>query len=110
MLRYKIEEKGGQLIELNEAYTSKCSFLDNEEICRHEEYKGKRVKRGLFLSGNNKALNADINGSLNILKRGMGYSFKFENCFFRPKKIDIEKEALESDRIKGRGYNDIANF
>ena len=30
MLRYKIEEKGGVLIELNEAYTSKCSFLDNE--------------------------------------------------------------------------------
>ena len=75
MLRYKIEEKGGVLIELNEAYTSKCSFLDNEEICKHETYKGKRVKRGLFLSGEGKALNADINGSLNILKRGIGFSF-----------------------------------
>ena len=87
MLRYKIEEKGGVLVELNEAYTSKCSFLDNEEICKHEVYKGKRVKRGLFLSSNKKALNADINGSLNILKRGMGYSFKFEDVFFRPRKI-----------------------
>ena len=94
MLRYKIEEKGGQLIELNESYTSKCSFLDNEEICKHETYKGKRVKRGLFLSGSNKALNADINGSLNILKRGMGYSFKFEDVFFRPEKIDIQKKLL----------------
>ena len=35
MLRYKIEEKGGVLVELNESYTSKCSFLDNEEICKH---------------------------------------------------------------------------
>ena len=91
MLRYKIEEKGGVLIELNESYTSKCSFLDNEEVCKHETYKGKRVKRGLFLSENKTALNADINGSLNILKRGMKFSFDFKDCFFRPTKIDIEK-------------------
>ena len=94
MLKYKIEEKGGQLIELNEAYTSKCSFLDNEEICKHETYKGKRVKRGLFLSSDKKALNADINGSLNILKRGIGFSFKVENDIFRPNKIDIQKKLL----------------
>lgn len=94
MLKYKLEEKGGQLIELNEAYTSKCSFLDNEEICKHESYKGKRVKRGLFLSGVGKALNADINGSLNILKRGMKYGFDFKDCFFRPEKIDIQKKLL----------------
>ena len=94
MLKYKLEEKGGQLIELNESYTSKCSFLDNEGICKHETYKGKRVKRGLFLSGSNKALNADINGSLNILKRGIGFSFKVENEIFRPTKIDIQKKLL----------------
>ena len=94
MLKYKIEEKGGQLFELNEAYTSKCSFLDNEEVCKHEIYKGKRVKRGLFLSWSKKALNADINGSLNILKRGIGFSFKVENEIFRPTKIDIQKKLL----------------
>ena len=94
MLRYKIEEKGGVLVELNEAYTSKCSFLDNEEICKHEVYKGKRVKRGLFLSENKKALNADINGSLNILKRGMKFGFDFKECFFRPTEIDIQKKLL----------------
>ena len=94
MLRYKIEEKGGVLVELNEAYTSKCSFLDNEEICKHETYKGKRVKRGLFLSSNKKALNADINGSLNILKRGIGFSFMVKNNIFRPEKINIQKKLL----------------
>ena len=94
MLRYKIEERGGVLIELNEAYTSKCSFLDNEEVCKHETYKGKRIKRGLFLSENKKALNADINGSLNILKKGMNYGFDFKDCFFRPKKLDIQKKLL----------------
>ena len=94
MLKYKLEEKGGQLIELNEAYTSKCSFLDNEEICKHEFYKGKRIKRGLFLSSDKKALNADINGSLNILKQGIGFTFKVENEIFRPTKIDIQKKLL----------------
>ena len=94
MLRYKIEEKGGVLVELNESYTSKCSFLDNEEVCKHETYKGKRIKRGLFLSENKKALNADINGSLNILKRGMNFSFPFNEKFFRPTKIDIQKKLL----------------
>ena len=94
MLRYKIEEKSGVLVELNEAYTSKCSFLDNEEISKHESYKGKRVKRGLFLSGSNKTINADINGSLNIIKRGMKFGFDFKECFFRPTKIDIEKKLL----------------
>ena len=94
MLRYKIEEKGGVLVELNEAYTSKCSFLDNEEISKHDSYKGKRIKRGLFLSSNKKALNADINGSLNILKQGMKFGFDFKDCFFRPEKIDIQKKLL----------------
>ena len=94
MLKYKLEEKGGVLIELSEAYTSKCSFLDNEEVCKHETYKGKRVKRGLFLSEIKKALNADINGSLNILKRGIGFSFMVKNNIFRPEKIDIEKKLL----------------
>ena len=94
MLRYKLEEKGGVLVELNESYTSKCSFLDNEEICKHETYKGKRVKRGLFISSDKKALNADINGSLNILKRGMKFGFDFKKCFFRPEKIDIQKKLL----------------
>ena len=94
MLKYKIEEKGGHLIELNEAYTSKCSFLDNEEVCKHETYKGKRIKRGLYLSNKKKVINADINGSLNILKRGMKFDFDFKDCFFRPEKIDIQKKLL----------------
>ena len=36
----------------------------------------------------------NINGSLNILKRGIGFSFKVENEIFRPTKIDIQKKLL----------------
>ena len=56
---------------VNEAYTSKCSFLDSEAIYKHETYLGKRIKRGLFVSNNGIKINADINGSLNIMVLGL---------------------------------------
>jgi len=50
MLEYKCKKEGINFITNEESYTSKCSFLDNEEIKKHENYLGKRVKRGLFIS------------------------------------------------------------
>jgi putative transposase len=52
-----------------EAYTSKCSFFDKEEMKHHENYVGKRIKRGLFKLMDGFFINADINGSLNIMKK-----------------------------------------
>lgn len=72
LLKYKCELEGIKYIETEESYTSKCSFLDNEEICKHTSYKGKRVKRGLFKSNDGTIINADVNGSLNILKKVVG--------------------------------------
>ena len=72
LLKYKCELEGIKYIETEESYTSKCSFLDNEEICKHTSYKGKRVKRGLFKSNDGTLINADVNGSLNILKKVVG--------------------------------------
>jgi len=71
MLDYKCKLAGIKMVVLNEAYTSKCSFLDNEKICKHKTYCGKRIKRGLFESKNGHKLNADINGSLNIMRLGI---------------------------------------
>ena len=72
LLKYKCELEGIKYIEIEESYTSKCSFLDNEEICKHTSYKGKRVKRGLFKINDGTLINADVNGSLNILKKVVG--------------------------------------
>lgn len=72
MLTYKCELLGITVHITEESYTSKCSFLDNEEICKHEEYKGKRIKRGLYKSSDGRLINADINGALNILKKVIG--------------------------------------
>lgn len=97
-LRYKLEDIGCQLIEIDEAYTSKCSFLDGEKICHHEKYLGKRIKRGLFVSSKGVALNADINGSLNIARKAIGYTYIPDNSIFHPVKLDIETH-LSNDFI-----------
>ena len=69
MLAYKCALAGIAVTTNEESYTSKCSFLDNEEVCKHAEYKGKRVKRGLFRASDGRLINADVNGALNILRK-----------------------------------------
>lgn len=75
MLKYKAELVGIKVVILEESYTSKCSFLDLEPVQKHTTYKGKRIKRGLFRSSNGKVLNADVNGSLNILRKAFPDAF-----------------------------------
>jgi len=69
MLMYKCELAGIRCETIQESHTSKCSFLDHEEICHHDKYLGRRIHRGLFKSATGQVINADINGSLNIMRR-----------------------------------------
>ena len=69
MIEYKCKRIGINLVTQEESYTSKCDSLAFESIEKHNEYKGKRTKRGMFKSSLGKALNADINGALNILRK-----------------------------------------
>ena len=69
ILEYKCQKYGLNILSNEESYTSKCSFLDLEEIKKHDVYLGKRVKRGLFISSNGKLINSDVNGSYNILRK-----------------------------------------
>lgn len=75
MVTYKAQLNGIDVIQREESYTSKCSFLDNEEICKHEHYVGKRIKRGLFKSHDGRLINADLNGALNILRKEIPNAF-----------------------------------
>jgi len=68
-LRNKLDSEGIELFEINESYTSKCSFIDNEPIKEHDSYLGKRINRGLFKSANNILINADVNGACNIARK-----------------------------------------
>ena len=69
MIKYKGLEKGIQVKTVEESYTSMVDHMSLEPLCKHESYSGQRVKRGLFLSGTGKILNADINGAVGILRK-----------------------------------------
>ena len=72
-LRSVSREYGIMVDTVEEAYTSKASFLDNDPIPDYEEktagthsFSGKRKHRGLYVSADSIAINADINGACNI--------------------------------------------
>jgi putative transposase len=91
MVTYKFQLEGGTAISREESYTSKCSFLDNETVRKHNEYKGKRIKRGLFKSSQGILLNADINGACNILRKEIPTAFAngIEGILVYPKKYSV---------------------
>ena len=76
-LTYKCLVKGIEVIEQEESYTSKASFLDEDEIPIYKDiqtkpqFSGKRISRGLYKAKNGRVLNADVNGSYNILVKGL---------------------------------------
>lgn len=68
-LQYKLDIKGVELILREESYTSKCSFLDLEDIKKKEKYCGYRKSRGIYKSYEYGVINADVNGSYNIMRK-----------------------------------------
>jgi len=97
-IKYKSEEANIRVITNEESYTSKCSFLDNEEVCKHKKYLGKRITRGLFKSSKGVKINSDVNGSLNIAKKVVT-----KEGSLKPLEV-IEGAALHPIRV----YPDIA--
>lgn len=74
MIRYKAEQIGINVMVSEESYTSRASFLDEDDIPVYGEgivpvFSGKRVLRGLYRTKENKNVNADVNGSANIMKK-----------------------------------------
>ena len=75
IIKYKAEDLGIKCIEQEESYTSKASFLDNDNIPTFNEvnekhtFSGKRISRNLYKAKNNQIIDADLNGALNIMKK-----------------------------------------
>ena len=73
ILKRKLEAKcnyyGIDYVLQEESYTSKCSALDLEPIGKKDKYLGKRIKRGLFKTSLDVLIHADVNGSINILRK-----------------------------------------
>ncbi len=94
-----------------EAYTSKASFLDGDSLPKYGEKpkdwsaSGERVKRGLYRTSLGFLVNADCNGSANIMKKvatqlrlnlaevGMG-------SLTLPRRVDLFKGLSKSYREK----------
>lgn len=75
-MQYKCQLRGITVVTQEESYTSKASFLDNDDIPVYGEvdnpkFSGCRIKRGLYRSNGGRLINADVNGSYNILRKGL---------------------------------------
>jgi putative transposase len=74
-LTYKAELVGITVQITEESYTSKASLLDLDPlpVRNHGDEKhtfsGKRIKRGLYLASDGRKINADINGSGNMIRK-----------------------------------------
>lgn len=74
MIQYKCQLVGIVVHLIDESYTSKASYLDRDYIPTYGDtnipvFSGKRVKRGLYKASRGMLINADINGSLNIIRK-----------------------------------------
>ena len=103
-LTYKCLARGIEVVEQEESYTSKASFVDQDEILTYGEsdkkatFSGKRVSRGLYRIKNGFLLNADVNGSYNILVKGLLTLGKF---------LDREKVSFHTRSLKN--WQSVAN-
>jgi putative transposase len=82
MLTYKAELVGIRVVIREESYTSQASFLDLDPIPTYDpkrtekrRFSGRRVRRGLYRASDGRRIHADINGSLNILRKAFPNSF-----------------------------------
>ena len=102
MIRYKALRENIWLQITEESYTSKASFYDNDEIPVWNKgqknavnFSGKRIKRGLYQMKNGQVLNADVNGSLNIMRKVIGDVEKpaYKGFGANPLKITMKKNT-----------------
>ena len=106
-LTYKAKCIGIKVIEREESYTSKASFLDMDEIPTYGEdvdvqFSGKRVKRGLYRSKDGIQINADINGSGNIIRKEIPDAFSdMEDVSYIRKTISWNSEKWYKCKAAG---------
>ncbi|MGD1712391.1 RNA-guided endonuclease InsQ/TnpB family protein [Dapis sp. BLCC M172] len=100
MLSYKAKMVGINVIITEESYTSASSFIDNDLIPVYKKgeknqvtFSGKRIKRGLYRTASKRLINADVNGSLNIMRKAVPNVFDYgiEGVVVHPVRITPAK-------------------
>ena len=76
MIQYKARLAGITVIVTEESYTSRASFIDRNEMPVYDpeqtakpKFSGQRIKRGLYRAKDGTLINADCNGSYNIMRK-----------------------------------------
>lgn len=98
-LEYKANKAGIAVIVSEESYTSKASFVDGDKIPVYSRgsgdkhiFSGKRITRGLYKTKSGRLVNADVNGSYNIIKKVVPNAFLshgIEDCGFNPVRVEL---------------------
>jgi len=95
-LAYKAELLGIKVLINEESYSSKASFLDLDNIPTYQKgvkhtFSGKRIVRGLYRSASGQLINADVNGSYNIMRKVVPNAFAdgIEGIVVSPVKVKL---------------------
>jgi len=129
MLTYKAQLVGIRVVVTEESYTSKASLLDLDPLPVRDPnngdekhpFSGKRVKRGLYRASNGRVLNADINGSGNIIRKVAPDAFgrravedgkaMFASLVVHPVRIVVPLTKPKDKRFPAKaGGQEIARF
>ncbi|GET42869.1 RNA-guided endonuclease InsQ/TnpB family protein [Microseira wollei] len=110
MLVYKCKLAGISVLLIEESYTSVASFIDGDviptigKILSAPVFSGKRIHRGLYRSKGGVTLNADVNGSLNILVKAFPDAFWIgdKSCVVQPRRISPLK-------VKTKGKSEMVS-
>ena len=105
LISYKARLQGINVFLQEESYTSQVSFLEGDYIptFSKDDFKknpsGKRIKRGLYSSPKG-LLNADVNGSLNILRKFLSSNNEDFNSPVGKSHVDWPVRIKNPQRIK----------
>ncbi len=97
MLEYKAVLVGIRVMVQEESYTSQSSFLNLDPIPVYGSigaldvtFSGKRIKRGLYKTSEGRLINADVNGSYNILRKAIPNALcnGIGSCVVQPRRVN----------------------
>ena len=94
----KCLKEGIRFVKQEESYTSKASFLERDEMPvwskddkNTYQFSGQRITRGMYRSKSGKQIHADINGSLNILRKSGLVELPITLNIKNPIKLKVQK-------------------
>ena len=106
IIEYQAERNGIRVLRQEESYTSKANFLGKDFIPVYGKndssvsFSGRRVYRGLYKTDDGAIINADINGSANIMRKCIDGAFK--NTRLKHDRIIVIKHPMYDAMIRNR--------